>query len=89
MAKSELRPYFLWDEDVSVAELHEALAAPDSPRRDQLLAAYPAHPVPADDACADAAVACASGWIHPSRSASVSGYRPDLGHVSSRNRTFD
>ena len=38
MAKSELRPYFLWDEDVSIGELHAALAAPDSPRRDQLLA---------------------------------------------------
>ena len=38
MAKSELRPYFLWDEDVSIGELHDALAAPDSPRRDQLLA---------------------------------------------------
>jgi len=38
MARSELRPYFLWDEDVSIGELHDALAAPDSPRRDQLLA---------------------------------------------------
>jgi hypothetical protein len=37
MARSELRPYFLWDEDVSIGELREAHAAPDSPRRDQLL----------------------------------------------------
>src|SRR3954467_8920909 len=37
-AERDLRPYFLWDEDVSIAELHEALAGPDSPRRDQLLA---------------------------------------------------
>ena len=35
---SELRPYFLWDEDVSIAELREALAGPDTPRRDQLVA---------------------------------------------------
>jgi hypothetical protein len=38
MADRDRRPYFLWDEDVSIAELHDALAAPDSPRRDQLLA---------------------------------------------------
>ena len=38
MSMHELRPYFLWDEDVSIGELHRALAAPDSPRRDQLLA---------------------------------------------------
>jgi len=38
MAKVELRPYFLWDEDVSIGELRQALAAPDSPRRDQLCA---------------------------------------------------
>jgi hypothetical protein len=38
LTKSELRPYFLWDEDVSIAELHAVLAEPDSPRRDQLLA---------------------------------------------------
>ena len=37
MAKQELRPYFLWDEDVSIGELHQILAGPDSPRRDQLL----------------------------------------------------
>ena len=38
MAKRELRPYFLWDEDVSIGELHQILADPDGPRRDQLLA---------------------------------------------------
>jgi hypothetical protein len=38
MAQGALRPYFLWDEDVSIAELRAALALPDSPRRDQLLA---------------------------------------------------
>ncbi|HWO24202.1 MAG TPA: hypothetical protein VNO30_35910 [Kofleriaceae bacterium] len=38
MEKQELRPYFLWDEDVSIAELHQVLDGPDSPRRDQLLA---------------------------------------------------
>jgi hypothetical protein len=37
MAASELRPYFLWDEDVSIDELRAVLAGPDSPRRDQLL----------------------------------------------------
>jgi hypothetical protein len=35
--RGELRPYFLWDEDVSIDELRNILAAPDSPRRDQLL----------------------------------------------------
>ena len=38
MEKRELRPYFLWDEDVSIEELHQILAGPDGPRRDQLLA---------------------------------------------------
>jgi hypothetical protein len=37
MSSPELRPYFLWDEDVSIGELHEILAGPDTPRRDQLL----------------------------------------------------
>jgi hypothetical protein len=37
-AQRELRPYFLWDEDVSIDELHQILAGPDSPQRDQLLA---------------------------------------------------
>jgi hypothetical protein len=38
MSRRELRPYFLWDEDVSIGELHRVLAGPDGPRRDQLLA---------------------------------------------------
>jgi hypothetical protein len=38
MARQELRPYFLWDEDVSIDELRQILASPDGPRRDQLLA---------------------------------------------------
>ncbi len=38
MASLDLRPYFLWDDDVSIGELRNALAAPDSARRDQLLA---------------------------------------------------
>lgn len=38
MASRDLRPYFLWDEDVSSGELHEILDGSDSPRRDQLLA---------------------------------------------------
>ena len=37
MTASELRPYFLWDEDVSIAELRQTLAEADSPRRDQLV----------------------------------------------------
>jgi hypothetical protein len=38
MAAEELRPYFLWDEDVSIAELRQVLAGVDNARRDQLLA---------------------------------------------------
>lgn len=37
MTNGALRPYFLWDEDVSIDELHQILAGPDSPRRDQVL----------------------------------------------------
>jgi hypothetical protein len=37
MTRRDLRPYFLWDEDVSIGELKEVLAGPDSPRRDELL----------------------------------------------------
>lgn len=37
MSRRDLRPYFLWDEDVSIDELHQILDGPDSPRRDQLL----------------------------------------------------
>lgn len=36
MTQSDLRPHFLWDEDVSIAELRAGLAIP-GPRRDQLL----------------------------------------------------
>jgi hypothetical protein len=38
MAREDLRPYFLWDEDVSIGELRVLLRGADSPRRDQLLA---------------------------------------------------
>jgi hypothetical protein len=38
MQRRELRPYFLWDEDVSIGELHDLLDGVDGPRRDQLLA---------------------------------------------------
>lgn len=37
MTNGSQRPYFLWDEDVSIDELHAVLAGPDSFRRDQLL----------------------------------------------------
>lgn len=37
MTRGDLRPYFLWDEDTSIAELRRILAGPDSDRRDQLL----------------------------------------------------
>ncbi len=36
MTQRALRPYFLWDEDVSIAELHAELVTP-GPRRDQLV----------------------------------------------------
>jgi len=37
MRRGDLRPYFLWDEDVSIEELHAVLAGPAGFRRDQLL----------------------------------------------------
>jgi hypothetical protein len=37
MTRRDLRPYFLWDEDVSIGELQQILAGPHGPRRDQLL----------------------------------------------------
>ena len=37
LEQSDLRPYFLWDEDVSVAEFRAVVAAPDNHRRDQLV----------------------------------------------------
>ena len=36
MTRRNLRPYFLWDEDISIEELQQILADPDSPRRDEL-----------------------------------------------------
>ncbi len=36
MARDDLRPYFPWDEDVSIAELRAALAEP-GPQRDRLV----------------------------------------------------
>jgi hypothetical protein len=36
MRRGDLRPYFLWDEDVSIDELRAVLARPDGFRRDQL-----------------------------------------------------
>lgn len=37
MLADDRRPYFLWDEDVSIAELRAVLAGPDGPARDRLL----------------------------------------------------
>lgn len=34
---ADRRPYFLWDEDVSVGELRAILAGPEGPLRDRLL----------------------------------------------------
>jgi hypothetical protein len=36
--RTDLRPYFFWDEDVSIAELHRILAGPSADERDRLLA---------------------------------------------------
>jgi hypothetical protein len=30
MSRRDLRPYFLWDEDVSIGELHDVLAGVDN-----------------------------------------------------------
>lgn len=38
LSREGLRPYFLWDEDVSVAELRELLALETEPRRARMLA---------------------------------------------------
>jgi hypothetical protein len=38
LAREDARPYFLWDEDVSVAELRARLAGPDEDERSRLLA---------------------------------------------------
>lgn len=37
LTRRELRPYFLWDEDVSIEELRQVLAGPDGFARDRLL----------------------------------------------------
>ncbi len=37
MSQGDRRPYFFWDEDVSIDELHAVLAGTDTPRRAQLL----------------------------------------------------
>jgi hypothetical protein len=36
--RGDLRPYFLWDEDLSIAELRRRLAGPDRDERLRLLA---------------------------------------------------
>ncbi len=36
--REDARPYFLWDEDLSIAELRERLAGPDPKERRRLLA---------------------------------------------------
>lgn len=36
--RTDLRPYFFWDEDVSIGELRSVLAGPPSDDRDRLLA---------------------------------------------------
>lgn len=36
MTRGDLRPYFLWDEDVSIDELRGVLRGPDCMRREQL-----------------------------------------------------
>jgi hypothetical protein len=37
MRRGDLRPYFLWDEDISIDELRSVLAGPDGFERDRLL----------------------------------------------------
>jgi hypothetical protein len=37
LGREDLRPYFLWDEDTSIAELRASLARPDSDERLRLL----------------------------------------------------
>jgi hypothetical protein len=37
LTRAELRPYFLWDEDVSIGELRAIFAGPDGFDRDRLL----------------------------------------------------
>jgi hypothetical protein len=37
LSRGDCRPYFLWDEDVSIDELRAILAGTDGPERDRLL----------------------------------------------------
>lgn len=37
LRRDDLRPYFLWDEDVAIGELRAILAGAPSPERDRLL----------------------------------------------------
>lgn len=37
MTREALRPYFLWDEDISIRELREHLRGPDRAEHDRLL----------------------------------------------------
>jgi hypothetical protein len=37
MARDDLRPYFLWDEDVSIGELRAIVSGPPSYDRDRLV----------------------------------------------------
>lgn len=37
LKRGDLRPYFLWDEDISITELHAVFAGPDTFVRDRLL----------------------------------------------------
>lgn len=37
MRCGDRRPYFLWDEDITIDELRSVLAGADDPRRDRLL----------------------------------------------------
>jgi hypothetical protein len=37
MKRGDQRPYFLWDEDISIDELRALLAGPDGPARDRML----------------------------------------------------
>lgn len=37
LSRVDARPYFLWDEDTSIAELRAVLAGPDCEHRDRLI----------------------------------------------------
>jgi len=38
MSREDCRPYFLWDEDLSIAELRQRLASAAEPERQRLIA---------------------------------------------------